>query len=815
MSGTEQQPKPDAGQPNPETILNPNFRAVHGRLYIAATDDHLDTIEVVLDPKNRDIPFTLKPPTEKFISEPQRYNNAVWGLSKMERKATWDSVIQAHGFEYAMDEWNAQVRSSIDLTQIQSRKDLIKHYTGKESGHSPEEIRTTLYDIYCNGTSDVTEFVIEALKIPNVSEEDVKWLAKKLFGSDSAVVATKIMELEKSIENTGELATFELLFGISEQDRKVKFKRINDPLPDEVELLSKLKAGYDQLSPEEKAKIKAAQPPEPEPYTPPALKYGMRVIDEGTGKEYTIVNLYNHQERYGSGSSVNQVVLKSDEDFKELTENEFTTEVRKGNFTLIEEELLKPIEIEVGGKKIILEAGASNIQAKGEDSYYLSVDQKAIAVYDGMGGPGNGDEASQIARDSIASALQLLPSNPTTEEVEQALKVGYKNAKQEITKKETEDATKRGMGTTASVAVLHEQGGQLNLTILQMGDSRTYTVDNNNNFRQISVDYSLVNRDRAQNKITAEEATKINTQLDTFTDENSFDDITKPYFYDRHVMAAALEARGPEEPTILTRVVSPDLKYILITSDGVHDNLTTDEMASIFASNPNAEEGAYNLALLARHRGEDYVHRNDRSKSDDITAVVLKLNSETGAEPEGTEPTGAPVGAGDETPEPEAAEPEVIKVKEVDLKESENFIEDFKSVFSGETEEYSKKELIISPRQFVDEFIGTAAKISIKKGTGEIIINPKRPTVIRIKGLELESGVLLDLTIVNRGKSVRVKRNKTRGPEVKLPKGRLPDYEILDFNMNIKKFLNALSEAWKSDRVHVADGNIELDFNLK
>ena len=165
---------------------------------------------------------------------------------------------------------------------------------------------------------------------------------------------------------------------------------------------------------------------------------------------------------------------------------------------------------------------------------------------------------------------------------------------------------------------------------------------------------------------------------------------------------------------------------------------------------------------------------------------------------------------------PETAEPQAIKVKEVDLKESENIIEDLTRELSSETGEYDKKEFIITPRQFADELIGAAAKIQIKKGSGEIIINPKHPTILRIRGYELESGAVLNLRAANIGKNIRlVKIGKTRGSVVKLPEGKLPDYEFYKFGTNLKRLLNLLSEAWKSDRVHIADGNFELDFNLK
>lgn len=302
--------------------------------------------------------------------------------------------------------------------------------------------------------------------------------------------------------------------------------------------------------------------------------------------------------------------------------------------------------IELDDREITLEAGANNYSSKGEDSFYISPNGKVVAVYDGMGGMAAGAEASQIAKAFIAKALEGLPANPSVEQVEQALKEGYANAKQEIIKSETADPRKKGMGTTASAALLYESGGQLNLTTLQMGDSRIYMVDSDDQLRQISADYSLVNRDLAQGKITKEEADRINAELDSFTDGDSLSDEAKKYFFDRHIMAGALDARAPE-PMVRSTSIAPDFKYLLATSDGVHDNLTKDEIASIFLSNPNAEEAAKQLVEFARKRAFDRGYRNDRSKPDDITAAVIKASSveSVPVAPPAPEPTPSPAPA--------------------------------------------------------------------------------------------------------------------------------------------------------------------------
>jgi hypothetical protein len=168
--------------------------------------------------------------------------------------------------------------------------------------------------------------------------------------------------------------------------------------------------------------------------------------------------------------------------------------------------------------------------------------------------------------------------------------------------------------------------------------------------------------------------------------------------------------------------------------------------------------------------------------------------------------------------EPEEVEPQATRVKEVDLRESEDVLEDLKEGLSGASGEFDKEKYTITPRQFVDEFLMRVEKdVQIIKGSGEIKIspNPKRRTQFQIKGLRFESGVLLDLTFVNDGRKIKIKRDRTYGPEVRLPKGKLFPYAIDKFYEDLTKLLNSLSEKRKLARCDITNGEVILSFNVK
>lgn len=254
----EAQPRPDSSQLNLETLnLNMDSHSVLARFYIAATDDGA-RMDVVLDPK---VDITLDPnsPTQQFLEDPQVYDQITWGLSKLERTSAWREVVKDHGFDYAMDQWKTQLKSSFSLAINDDRKEVIAHFTEKDSGYTDDDMQE-LYNRYCKDGSNVTRFVKDALELPGINFSEVEWLARKLFGRNTGSAVGKILELESSLEIDEKIA-FNLLFGPNDQ---AKLNRINTPTGDEENILTLLKEGYLRLTPEEKSRIIAAQPtPEP------------------------------------------------------------------------------------------------------------------------------------------------------------------------------------------------------------------------------------------------------------------------------------------------------------------------------------------------------------------------------------------------------------------------------------------------------------------------------------------------------------------------------------------------------------------------
>jgi serine/threonine protein phosphatase PrpC len=64
---------------------------------------------------------------------------------------------------------------------------------------------------------------------------------------------------------------------------------------------------------------------------------------------------------------------------------------------------------------------------------------------------------------------------------------------------------------------------------------------------------------------------------------------------------------------------------LVLTSDGIHDNLMDSEIGGLLARHLDVEEAARALVTAARRRSEEMDHV--RSKDDDLTALVVGIQA--------------------------------------------------------------------------------------------------------------------------------------------------------------------------------------------
>ncbi|MGE0786605.1 MAG: Stp1/IreP family PP2C-type Ser/Thr phosphatase [Sandaracinaceae bacterium] len=123
-----------------------------------------------------------------------------------------------------------------------------------------------------------------------------------------------------------------------------------------------------------------------------------------------------------------------------------------------------------------------------------------FAICDGMGGAAAGEVASQMAVDTIYEVMGA-GAAASRDDFARRLVTAVEEAGQRIFSAAKMDRSRRGMGTTATVAGLVDNV----LFVGQVGDSRAYVL-RNGQFQQITKDQSLVNQLIEAGQLTEEEA---------------------------------------------------------------------------------------------------------------------------------------------------------------------------------------------------------------------------------------------------------------------------------------------------------------------
>jgi PPM family protein phosphatase len=215
-------------------------------------------------------------------------------------------------------------------------------------------------------------------------------------------------------------------------------------------------------------------------------------------------------------------------------------------------------------------------------------------VADGMGGAAAGEIASQMATESVLTALRdrwVAAPRHDAESFAAALRVAAESANGTIHDYATRHPENRGMGSTATVA------GLLNdtLYVAQVGDSRAYLV-RDGVARQLTKDQSLVQRLIDAGELTEEEA------------EHS----------DRRNII--LQALGPEPMVRIDlthqRVSRGDV--LVLCSDGLSGQVRADEIGRVVGEDADLVSVCKRLIDMA----------NEAGGPDNITVVVARFEGD-------------------------------------------------------------------------------------------------------------------------------------------------------------------------------------------
>jgi len=214
-----------------------------------------------------------------------------------------------------------------------------------------------------------------------------------------------------------------------------------------------------------------------------------------------------------------------------------------------------------------------------------------MGVCDGMGGAAAGEVASQLAVDIIYEKLAQGDVPANHDDLARRLVFAVEEAGIRIFNEARADRTRRGMGTTSTIAALMDS----RLFLAQVGDSRAYVL-RKGELVQVTRDQSLVNQLIEAGQLTEEEA-------ETFEHNNII-----------------LQALGTAE-TVQVDLTYVDLLYgdtLLLCSDGLSGMIRGDEIREVLAGVDNPLEACKVLTERANLAGGH----------DNITVIVARFEGD-------------------------------------------------------------------------------------------------------------------------------------------------------------------------------------------
>lgn len=255
---------------------------------------------------------------------------------------------------------------------------------------------------------------------------------------------------------------------------------------------------------------------------------------------------------------------------------------------------------------------------RNEDAVLINPREGFFGIFDGMGGHSSGEVASQTARDYVVAHSSDVYNETDVETAKTALSkiiVGSDMAVREV-------SGGSGMGTTAVVLKIHtDTEGKNWALIASVGDSRAYKISGDGVMQQLTVDDDLL----SESGLSPEEQQRIAKKIADARDAKDLDKNESYYFRTRNQITRAV-GLGVGSPNIYSFIMNKGDRF-LITSDGIHDNLTSSEIQETINESQTPEEVAKNLVQKSIVRSREPKEKQMRAKPDDMSAVVVVVTS--------------------------------------------------------------------------------------------------------------------------------------------------------------------------------------------
>ncbi len=228
------------------------------------------------------------------------------------------------------------------------------------------------------------------------------------------------------------------------------------------------------------------------------------------------------------------------------------------------------------------------LRSVNQDAYFVDPDGRFFIVADGMGGHAGGQEASQIATQTIHDYLLEHWSSDKSSPV--LLRNALLKANEAILQDQRRHPERSDMGTTVVVVIFREEDAPW---CAHVGDSRLYRL-RGAKLEQITEDHTWVARAMQIGELTADEAR------------------VHPW---RHVLAQCLGRQDLDLIDVQPFQVQPSDR-LLLCSDGLTEELSDQLIATQLKQIRACDKAATALVNAAKNRGG----------RDNITVVIVALD---------------------------------------------------------------------------------------------------------------------------------------------------------------------------------------------
>lgn len=213
--------------------------------------------------------------------------------------------------------------------------------------------------------------------------------------------------------------------------------------------------------------------------------------------------------------------------------------------------------------------------------------QRLAIVADGMGGHRAGDVASSLTVEKLTELWTMVEEIKTADEAENWLKTNILKVNRYVFDYASNHPECEGMGTTIIGVISTENFS----TIAHVGDSRCYLY-NEDGFKQITEDHSLVNELVRMGQISKEDA---------------------EHHPRKNVVLRALGTDAQLDIDVMT-IIFEEGDIIFICSDGLSNKVTDQQIKEVLEKETTLEEKASALIETANLNGGE----------DNITVVILE-----------------------------------------------------------------------------------------------------------------------------------------------------------------------------------------------